>query len=313
MSPEIQVPLENLDETAEYFWDGNSLKAAAGTEVNDCILEAQESMRLAAPFMSCCKLVGDPEIWKQASEAALPAVTLGYEMNPPAINAQINWHSGGTSIAKISEKASVFSEISEWHGLISEMPSGSVKEYLISQFELLAALPMLAAKTEQKVINLLLRQTSKHQCSSLQELAALSLGISEQDSHREPVLINRREVPGISYQDSPSTLNSHHLLTIVCHPHAIDMLEMPQWTSKKFRPTEAPPSIIATPAMPPPENGTATVFCLDISSMILFLSPIKVRREISDTFWQIEASISCTGGIWNFARPTLTTGNMDVR
>ena len=313
MPPEIQMSPENLDEPTEYFWDGSSLKTATGTEVNDCILEAQESMRLVAPFMSRCKLVGDPEIWQQASGSSLPAVTLGREMDPPSINEQSVWHDNRSSIVKISEKATVFSEINDLHRQSYEMPSGRVKEYLISQFELLAALPMLAAKTEQKIINLLLRQATKHQCSSLQELAALSLGISEQDSHREPVLINRREVPGISYQDSPSTLNSHHLLTIVCHPHAIDMLEMPQWASKKFRPTEAPPSVIATSAMPPPENGTATVFCLDISSMMLFMSPIKVKREISDTFWQIEASISCTGGMWNFARPTLTAGNLDVR
>ena len=312
MSPETQAPSENLGETAEYFWDGSSLRAAVGTEVNDCILEAQESMCLAAPFMSRCKVVCDPEIWKQASEAALPAVTPSREMSPPSINEQSVWHDSRSSIAKISEKATVFSEINDLHRQSYEMPSGSVKEYLTSQFGLLAAVPMLVAKTEHKIINRLLRQTSKHQCSSLQELAALSLGISEQDSHREPVLINRREVPGISHQDSPSPLNSHHLLTIVCHPHAIDMLEMPQWISKKFRPTEAPPSIIATPAMPPPENGTATVFCLDISSMMLFLSPIKVKREISDTFWQIEASMSCTGGIWNFSRPTLIAGNVDV-
>ena len=313
MSPEAQVPPEAQDETAEYFWDGSSLKAAVETEVNDSILEAQESMRLAAPFMSRCKVVAEPEIWKQASETALPAVTPGREMSPPSINEQSVWHDSGSSIAKISEKAAVFSEINDLHRQSYEMPSGRVKEYLISQFELLAALPMLTAKTEHKIINRLLRQTSKHQCSSLQELATLSLGISEQDSHREPVLINRREVPGISHQDSRNPLNSHHLLTIVCHPHAIDILEIPQWARKKFRPTEAPPSIITTPAMPPPENGAATVFCLDISGMILFLSPIKVKREISDTFWQIEASIECTGGTWNFARPTLTAGNLDIR
>ena len=313
MSPETQAPSENLGETAEYFWDGSSLKAIAGTEANDCILEAQESMRLAAPFISRCKVVGDPEIWKQALEAALPAVTPRREMSPPSINEQSVWHDNRSSIAKISEKATVFSEINDLHRQSYEMPSGRVKEYLISQFELLAALPMLTAKTEHKIINRLLRQTSKHQCSSLQELATLSLGISEQDSHREPVLINRREVPGISHQDSRNPLNSHHLLTIVCHPHAIDILEIPQWARKKFRPTEAPPSIIATSAMPPPENGTATVLCLDISSMMLFLSPIKVKREISDTFWKIEASISCTGGIWNFSRPTLTAGNLDIR
>ena len=293
MSPEIQASPENLDETAEYFWDGSSLKAAAGTEVNDCILEAQESMRLAAPFMSRCKVISDPEIWKQASETALPAVTPGREMNPPSINAQTGWSSRGTSIAKISEKATVFSEISDWHGQTSEMPSGNVKDYLISQLELLAALPILAARTEHKILNRLLRQTSKQQCYSLQELAAHSLGASRQDEY--------------------SPLTSHHLLTIVCHPHTIDRLEMPQWANKKFRPTEAPPSIIATPAMPPPENGTATVLCLDISSMMLFLSPIKVKKEISDTFWKIEASIECTGGIWNFSRPTLTAGNLDVR
>ena len=293
MSPEIQVPPEAQDKTAEYLWDGSSLKAAAGAEVNDCILEAQESMRLAAPFMSRCKVVADPEVWQQASGSALPAVTLKPEMNPPSINAQTGWRSRGTSIAKTSEKATVFSEISDWHGQTSEMPSGSVKEYLISQFELLAALPMLAARTEHKILSRLLRQTTNQPCSSLQELAAHSLGISEQ------------------YAYSP--LTSHHLLTIVCHPNTIDMLEIPQWASKKFRPTEAPPSIIATPAMPPPENGTATVFCLDISSMMLFLSPIKVKREISDTFWKIEAYIECTGGIWNFTRPTLTAGNLDVR
>ena len=304
---------ENLDETAEYFWDGSSLKAAAGAEVNDCILEAQESMRLAAPFMSCCKVVGDPEIWEQASEAALPAVTLGREMYPPSINEQSVWQDSSFSIAKISEKAAAFSEINDWRRHSYEMPSGSVKEYLISQFELLAALPLLAAKTEQKIISRILRQTTNQPCSSLQELAAHSLGISEQDSNRESVLINRREVPGISHQDLRSLLNSHHLLTIVCHPHAIDMLEIPQWASKRFRPPEAPPSIIATSAMSPPENGTATVLCLDISSMMLFLSPIKVKREISDTFWKIEASIECTGGIWNLTRPTLTAGNLDVR
>ena len=250
-------------------------------------------MRLAAPFMSRCKVVSDPEIWKQASETALPAVTLKPEMNPPSINAQTGWRSRGTSIAKISEKATVFSEISDWHGQTSEMPSGSVKEYLISQFELLAALPMLAAKTEQKILSRLLSQINKHQCSSVQELATLSLGASRQDAY--------------------SPLTSHHLLTIVCHPHAIDMLEIPQWASKKFRSPEAPPSIIATSAMPPPENGTATVLCLDISSMMFFLSPIKVKRDISDTFWKIEESIECTGGIWNFSRPTLTAGNLDVR
>lgn len=293
MSPEIQASPEAQAETAEYFWDGSSLKAASGTEENAYFLEAEESMRLAAPFMSSCKVVGDPEIWKQASGSALPAVTPGREMSPPSINEQSAWHRSGASIAKISEKATVFSEINDLHRQSYETPSGSVKEYLISQFELLAALPMLAAKTEHKIINRLLRQTNKHQCSSLQELAAISLGISEQDSH------------------SPS--NSHHLLTIVCHPHTIDMLEIPRWASKKFRPTEAPPSIIATSAMPLPENGTATVLCLDISSMMFFLSPIKVKREISETSWQIEASITCTGGIWNFSRPTLTVGNLDIR
>ena len=293
MSPEIQASPENLDETAEYFWDGSSLKAAAGTEVNDCILEAQESMRLAAPFMSRCKVVSDPEIWKQASEAALPAVTPGREMSPPSINEQSVWHDSGSSIAKISEKATVFSEINDLHRPSYEMPSGSVKEYLISQFELLAALPMLAARTEHKILNRLLRQTTKQQCYSLQELAVHSLGASRQDAY--------------------SPLTSHHLLTIVCHPHAIDMLEIPQWASKKFRSPEAPPSVIATSAMSPPQNGTATVLCLDISSMMLFLSPIKVKREISDTFWKIEASIECTGGIWNFSRPTLIAGNLEVR
>lgn len=293
MSPEAQVPPEAHAETAEYFWDGSSLKAAAGTEVNDCILEAQESMRLAAHFMSRCKVISDPETWKQASEAVLPAVTPGREMNPPSINAQTGWRSRGTSIAKISEKATVFSEISDWHGQTSEMPSGSVKDYLISQLELLAALPMLTARTEHKILSRLLRQTTGQQCYSLQELAAHSLGASRQDAY--------------------SPLTSHHLLTIVCHPLTIDRLEMPQWASKKFRPPEAPPSVIATSAMPPPENGTATVLCLDISSMMLFLSPIKVKREISDTFWKIEASIECTGGIWNFSRPTLTAGNLDVR
>ena len=293
MSPETQVPPEAHDETAEYLWDGSSLKAAIETGGNAYFLEAEKSMRLAAPFMSCCKVVGDPEIWKQASEAVLPAVTLKPEMNPPSINAQTGWRSRGTSIAKISEKATVFSEISDWHGQTSEMPSGSVKDYLISQLELLAALPMLAARTEHKILSRLLSQINKYQCSSVQELAALSLGTSSQDPH--------------------SPLTSHHLLTIVCHPHAIDMLEIPQWASKKFRSPEAPPSIIATSAMPPPENGTATVLCLDISSMMLFLSPIKVKREISDTFWKIEASIECTGGIWNLTRPTLTAGNLDVR
>lgn len=293
MSPEIQVPPEAQDETAEYFWDGSSLKAAAGTEVNDCILEAQESMHLAAPFMSRCKVVAEPEIWKQASETALPAVTPGREMSPPSINEQSVWQDSGSSIVKISEKATVFSEINDLHRQSYEMPSGSVKEYLISQFELLAALPLLAAKTEQKIISRLLRQTTKQQCYSLQELAAHSLGASRQ------------------YAYSP--LTSHHLLTIVCHPHAIDMLEMPQWANKKFRQPEAPSSVIATSAMPLPENGTATVLCLDISSMMLFLSPIKVKREISDTFWKIEAYIECTGGIWNFTRPTLTAGNLKVR
>lgn len=293
MSPETQVPPEAQVETAEYFWDGSSLKAAAGTEVNDCILEAQESMRLAAPFMSRCKVVADPEIWKQASGSALPAVTPGREVDPPSINEQSSWYDSRSSIVKISEKATVFSEINDLRRQSYEMPSGSVKEYLISQFELLAALPMLAARTEHKILNRLLRQTTNQPCYSLQELAAHSLGASRQ------------------YAYSP--LTSHHLLTIVCHPHTIDMLEIPQWASKKFRPTEAPPSIIATPAMPLPENGTATVLCLDISSMMLFLSPIKVKREISDTFWKIEASIECTGGIWNFTRPTLTTGNLDVR
>lgn len=292
MSPEAQVSPENLGESAEYYWDGRSLKAAAGTEGNAYILEARESMRLAAPFMSRCKVVGDPDIWKQASGSALPAVTPRREMSPPSINEQSVWHDSRSSIAKISEKATVFSEINDLHRQSYDMPSGSVKEYLISQFELLAALPMLAAKTEQKIINRLLSPTSKHRCSSLQELATLSLGISEQDSR--------------------SPLTSHHLLTIVCHPHTIDMLEIPQWANKKFRPTEAPPSIIATSAMPPPENGTATVLCLDISSMMLFLSPISVKREISDTFWQIEASISCTGGIWNFTRPALTAGNLEI-
>ena len=292
MSPEIQASPEAQNETAEYYWDGSSLKATTGTEGNAYFLEAEKSMRLAAPFMSRCKVVGDPEIWKQASGSALPAVTPGREMDPPSINEQSAWHRSGASIAKISEKATVFSEINDLHRQSYEMPSGSVKEYLISQFELLAALPMLAANTEHKIINRLISQTTKYQCSSLQELAALSLGISEQDS-RNP-------------------LNSHHLLTIVCHPHTIDMLEIPRWASRKFRPTEAPPSIIATSAMPPPENGTATVFCLDISSMMFFLSPIKVEREISDTFWQIEASITCTGGTWNFSRPTLTAGNLDV-
>ena len=307
------MSLEAHDETAEYFWDGSSLKAVAGTEANDCILEAQESMRLAAPFMSCCKVVGDPEIWKQASGSALPAVTPGREMSPPSINEQSVWHDSGSSIVRISEKAAVFSEINDLRRQSYEMPSGSVKEYLISQFELQAALPLLAARTEHKIISRLLRQTTKQQCSSLQELAALSLGISEQDSHREPVLINRREVPGIGHQDPHGPLTSHHLLTIVCHPHAIDMLEMPQWANKKFRQPEAPPSVTATSAMPLPENGTATVLCLDISSMMLFLSPIKVKREISETFWKIEAFIECTGGIWNFSRPTLTAGNLDVR
>lgn len=307
MSPEA------LDKTAEYFWDGSSLKAAAGTEVNDCILKAQEPMRLAAPFMSQCKVVADPEVWRQASEAALPAVTPGREMYPPSINEQSVWQDSGFSIAKISEKATVFSEMNDWRRQSYEMPSSSVKEYLISQFELLAALPLLAAKTEQKIISRILRQTTNQPCSSFQELAAHSLGISGQDSNRESVLINRREVPGISHQDLRSLLNSHHLLTIVCHPHAIDMLEIPQWASKKFRPIEAPPSVIATSAMPPPENSTATVLCLDISSMMLFLSPIKVKREISETLWQIEASISCTGGIWNFSRPNLIVGNLDVR
>lgn len=250
-------------------------------------------MRLAAPFMSRCKVVGDPEIWKQATGAALPAVTPEREVDPPSINEQSVWHDSGSSIAKISEKAAVFSEINDLRQQSYEMPSGSVKEYLISQFELLAALPMLAARTEHKILNRLLRQTTGQQCYSLQELAAHSLGASRQDAY--------------------SPLTSHHLLTIVCHPHAIDMLEIPQWTSKKFRSPEAPPSIIATSAMPPPENGTATVLCLDISSMMLFLSPIKVKREISDTFWKIEASIECTGGIWNFTRPTLTAGNLDVR
>lgn len=312
MSPEAQVSPENLGESAEYYWDGSSLKAAAGTEANDCILEAQESMRLAAPFMSRCKLISDPDIWKQASGSALPAVTPGREMSPPSINEQSSWYDSRSSIVKISEKATVFSGISDLHRQSSEMPSGSVKEYLISQFELLAALPMLAARTEHKIINRLLRQATKHQCSSLQELADISLGISEQDSISKFVQINGREVPGISYQDSHSPLISHHLLTIVCHPHTIDMLEIPQWANKKFRPTEAPPSIIATSAMPPPENGTATVLCLDISSMMLFLSPIKVKREISDIFWQIEASIECTGGIWNFSRPALTVGNLEI-
>ena len=312
MSPEIQASPEAQDGTAEYYWDGSSLKTATGTEGNAYILEARESMRLAAPFMSRCKVVGDPEIWKQASGLALPAVTPGREMSPPSINEQSVWHDSRSSIAKISEKATVFSEINDLHRQSYEMPSGSVKEYLISQFELLAALPMLAARTEHKIINRLLRQTTKHRCSSLQELAVLSLGISEQDSHSEFVLINGREVPGISYQDSRNPLNSHHLLTIVCHPHTIDMLEIPRWASRKFRPTEAPPSIIATPAMPPPENGTATVFCLDMSSMMLFLSPIKVEREISDTFWRIEASITCTGGTWNFSRPSLTVGNLEI-
>lgn len=292
MSPEAQASPESLGESAEYYWDGSSLKTVAETEANDCILEAQESMRLAAPFMSRCKLVSDPDIWKQASGSALPAVTPGREMDPPSINEQSVWHDSRSSIAKISEKATVFSGINDLHRQSYQMPSGSVKEYLISQFELLAALPMLAARTEQKIINRLLRQTTKHRCSSLQELATLSLGISEQDSR--------------------SLLTSHHLLTIVCHPHTIDMLEIPQWANKKFRPTEAPPSIIATSAMPPPENGTVTVFCLDISSMVLFLSPISVKREISNTFWKIEASISCTGGIWNFTRPTLTAGNLEI-
>ena len=292
MSPEAQVSPENLGESAEYYWDGRSLKAVAETEANDCILEAQESMRLAAPFMSRCKLVSDPDIWKQASGSALPAVTPRREMDPPSINEQSSWYDSRSSIVKISEKATVFSGISDLHRQSSEMPSGSVKEYLISQFELLAALPMVAAKTEHKIISRLLSPTTQHQFSSLQELATLSLGISEQDS-RNP-------------------LNSHHLLTIVCHPHTIDMLEIPQWANKKFRPTEAPPSVIATSAMPPPENGTATVLCLDISSMMLFLSPIKVNREISDTFWQIEASIECTGGIWNFSRPSLTVGNLEI-
>lgn len=292
MSPEAQVSPENLGESAEYYWDGSSLKTATGTEGNAYILEARESMRLAAPFMSRCKVVGDPEIWKQASGLALPAVTPGREMSPPSINEQSVWHDSRSSIAKISEKATVFSEINDLHRQSYEMPAGSVKEYLISQFELLAALPMLAAKTEQKIINRLLSPTTQHRCSSLQELATLSLGISEQDSR--------------------SLLTSHHLLTIVCHPHTIDMLEIPQWANKKFRPTEAPPSITATSAMPPPENGTATVLCLDISSMMLFLSPIKVKREISDIFWQIEASIECTGGIWNFSRPALTVGNLEI-
>lgn len=292
MSPEIQASPEAQAEKAKYYWDGNSLKAASGTEGNAYFLEAEEFMRLAAPFMSCCKVVGDPEIWKQASGSALPAVTPGREMSPPSINEQSAWHRSGASIAKISEKATVFSEINDLHRQSYVMPSGSVKEYLISQFELLAALPMLAAKTEHKIINRLLRQTNKHQCSSLQELAVISLGISEQDSH--------------------NPLNSHHLLTIVCHPHTIDMLEIPRWASKQFRPTEAPPSIIATSAMPLPENGTATVLCLDISSTMFFLSPIKVEREISETSWQIEASITCTGGIWNFSRPTLTAGNLDI-
>lgn len=294
MSPEIQASPQAQGETAEYFWDGSSLEPGKGAEEeNSCILEAQESMRLAAPFMSRCKVVGDPEIWAQASGSALPAVTPGREMSPPSINEESFWHDVRSSIAKISEKATVFSEINDLHRQSYEMPSGSVKEYLISQFELLAALPMLAAKTEHKIINRLLRQTSKHQCSSLQELVALSLGIDEQGSH--------------------SPLNSHHLLTIVCHPHTIDMLEIPQWASKQFRPAEAPPSVIATSAMPPPENETATVLCLDITSMMLFLSPISVIRGISDSSWRIEASISCTGGIWNFSRPNLTVGNLNVR
>ena len=293
MSPEIQASPEAQDEIAEYFWDGSSLKAATGKEKNTYFLEVEKSMRLAAPFMSCCQLVGDPKIWKQASKAALPAVTPRREMSPPSINEQSVWYDSPSSIAKISEKAAVFSEINDLHRQSYEMPSGCLKKYLIWQFELLAALPMLAAKTEHKILSHILSQTTKQPCSSLQELAAFSLGASRQDSH--------------------SPLTSHHLLTIVCHPHTIDMLEMPQWTRKKFRLTEAPPSVIATSAMPPPENGTATVLCLDISSMMLFLSPIKVKREISDTFWQIEASIECTGGIWNFSRPTLIAGNLEVR
>lgn len=259
-------------ETIQYQWD-------------DPVLKKQIS--LAAPVISACDI--EPlDAW----DTFLPVMR---EPHGPSYShiAMPTLKDGG--LIRISERVKLLTDSQSFGASQQRMPEGEIADCVKSRQIKDTAMPLLAQKIESKIVQHILDTATP--CPSRHSTDNFAL-----DSLAEMVM-------NPSGREDAETTWSYNHLTFLCHPLALKNITIPKWAGKQFRTESAPPAVITTPHMPPPSKTQkhsipcVEVLCIDLTGLVLFISPATITAVCEPERWEIEASARCITAIWDFARP----------
>ena len=260
-------------ETIQYQWSDPDLK---------------KSFSLAAPLISACD-IAPLDAW----DTFLPVVREPHgrrfgHIGIPTLS------DGG--VLRMSARVKLLAEDQQSFAAGEErMPEGEMAEYIQSRQIRDTALPLLAQKIEGEFVRHILQTaTPWHSRDAASD-------------HSLDSLADKVMNPSRSDEEEPAW--SYDRLTFLCHPLSMRHIAIPKWAEKRFRPESAPPSVIATPHMPPPSKTHdfsipfVVVLCMDITGLIFFMPPPVVTAVRGSERWEIEASARCVAAICDFARP----------